>query len=163
MKNLFEDVTINQRDQQISNYITEHINDENNELFKAIKDVLENKLKQYQQKYPKLKIVNIKYESFEGDNIASVNEYDLNTIHVNLWRIIDSMWDNMNWNAENFYQNTKDFMVQYEDTYQLIGHELAHIIDYEYNGFKENIHDEDWMKIYEKITGMTPNPQYFVD
>ena len=163
MKNLFEDVSNNKRDQHITNYIAEHINNENDLLISAIREVLEGKLKQYQQKYPKLKKVTIKYESFEGDNIASVNEYDLNTIHVNLWRIIDSMWDDMNWDAEDFYQNTKRFIVQYEDNYQLIGHELAHVIDYEYNGFRQNKHDQDWEKIFEKITGTSPNPQYFVD
>ena len=68
---------------------------------------------------------------------------------------------------EDIIKHYKDFVtsfvIEFEDQYKIIGHQLSHIIDYEYNGYKENIHDEDWEKIFEKIVGTTPNPKYFVD
>lgn len=178
MHNLFEEVTNSHKEQNVTNYIISNKDDENNIPISIIKQVLENKLQEFQNKYSKLNLVSLKFQYYQNQNIASVNQYDLNVIHINLWKFIMQIYDdiidydekikfNYGDEREDIIKHYKDFVtsfvIEFEDQYKIIGHQLSHIIDYEYNGYKENIHDEDWEKIFEKIVGTTPNPKYFVD
>lgn len=178
MKNLFEDVENSQKEKDVTSYLVENADNYNNIPVPIIKKILDSKLKEYQKKYPKLKLVGLKYQYYQGETLASVNQFDLNVIHINLWKFILQIYDQIKDYEEKLKFNygdmrdelTKQYtqfvqksITEFEDQYKVIGHALSHVIDYEYNGYKENIHDDTWKEIFEKIVGSAPNPEYFVD
>lgn len=178
MNNLFEDKSNLQKEQDVTNYIIQNIDNSKNIPINIIKQIMENKLKEYQNKYSKLNLIEIKYQYYQNKGIASVNQYDLNIIHINLWNFILQLYDKIidyeqkikfNYGEmrdeviKQYGEYVQNFVIEFEDQYKIIGHALSHIIDFEYYGVKSNIHDENWQKIFEKITGTTPNPQYFID
>ena len=178
MKNLFESVANSQKEKDVNSYLVENVDNYNNIPVPIIKQILLQKLKDYQKKYPKLKPVSLKFQYYQGETLASVNQFDLNIIHINLWKFIMQIYDQIVDYEEKIKFNygemrdevTKQYrefvqnsITEFEDQYKVIGHSLSHIIDYEYNGFKENNHNNTWKEIFKKIVGVTPNLDYFVD
>lgn len=178
MKNLFESVENSQKEKDAMNDLVEHADNYNNIPVPIIKRILNDKLKEYQTKYKKLNLVGLKYQYYQSETLASVNQFDLNVIHINLWKFILQIHDQIidyeekikfNYGEmrdeiiKQYTQFVQNAIIQFEDQYKIIGHALSHIIDYEYNGYKENIHDDTWKEIFKKIVGTAPNPEYFVD
>lgn len=177
MKNLFEAVEEQNKEQVIMNYVLENKLNDKNIVIPMIKQVLENKLDQFKKKDKDFENVNLNYQDcIIGPTKFEINQYELETIHINLWKFIEQIYDditlyedkiknekNTEQQKNEFSSFVKKYITNFERNYQIIGHALSHIKDYSDNGFRNNKHDKKWQKIFKEIVGTEPNLTNFVD
>ena len=176
MKNLFEAVEEKNKEQIIMDYVQENKLNNRNIVIPTIKEILENKLDEYKKKMNEFEDVTLNYEDCMISPTAfEINQYEQNIIHINLWKFINEIWDDIDlWetkikndqdkkNVNGFKKFLTTYMTNFERSNQIIGHALSHIKDYSDNGFRNNKHDKKWQKIFKEITGSEPNLTNFVD
>lgn len=176
MKNLFEAVEEQNREQVIKDYVQENKLNNKNVVIPTIKEILDDKLEEYRKKTKDFDNVILNFEDcIVGPTAFEINQYEPNTIHINLYKFINEIYDDIEmWetkiNKDNDIKNVnglKKFVTTYitnfEHNNQIIGHALSHVKDYSDNGFRNGKHDKKWQKIFKEITGTEPNLTNFVD
>lgn len=150
MKKFSQIVESINRDRDLQEYIMNISMEKNNPIIKNIKEIFTNKLNYFKTKFrPEFNDIILDFEDCYQDDIAAcVNDYQLNVIHINMWRIfkeIQDLLDNSN------IEQIKEKVISFINKNKIIAHELAHIVDVKKNGTTTQHHGISFKKELNRL------------